>query len=74
MLFPLLEQFSRFFDPTSELTGEACHATPFQDADLTGRSLHCVDYRIGCPPTGHPGSTWADDTVVKAEAFTKKRR
>ncbi|ASV74382.1 hypothetical protein THTE_1780 [Thermogutta terrifontis] len=43
-------------------------------ADPTSGSLHCVDYRIGCRPAGHPGSIQAEGTVVKAKAFTEKRR
>jgi len=43
-------------------------------ADLTSRSLHRVDWRIGCRPAGHPSSIQSDGTVVKAKAFTEKRR
>jgi len=40
--------------------------------DLTSGSLHCVDWGVGCRPTGHP-SIQAEGKVVKAKAFTKKR-
>ena len=43
-------------------------------ADLTSGSLHCVDWRVGFHPDRCSVSIRIKAKVVKAEAFTKKRR
>ena len=42
--------------------------------DLTSRSLHCVDWRVGCPRDLLAVAIRINAELVKAKAFTEKRR